>query len=63
MALTEDQIDIEERKESGRGRARREKATEPAAIRDGLREDYPWTYWERVGFNEAVAEGIPAAGG
>jgi hypothetical protein len=56
MPLTEDQIDVEERKESGRGRAGREGATEAVELRDGLQEDYPWTYWERVGYNEYVAE-------
>ena len=58
MPYTEDEIDVEERLESGRGRARREQATEPCTIRAGLREGYPWTYWERVGFNEGVAANV-----
>lgn len=61
MPLTASQVNPDERKLAGRAAAVAAGATEPKPIRDGLLEEYPYTYWWRVGYNEAIEEGATHA--
>lgn len=58
MALTADQVGVEERKAAGRAAAIARGATEPKALREGLEEEYPYTYWYWVGYNEYVVASL-----
>lgn len=55
MPLNALQVDIEARKQAGHDAAIANNATETKPIRDGLIDDYPYTYWWIVGYNEAVS--------
>jgi hypothetical protein len=54
MPLNASQVNIEEQKQKGRDAAIAANATEPKELRDGLEEEYPYTYWWWVGYNEAI---------
>lgn len=54
MALTADEVNVEERKAAGRAAALAKGATQPKTLREGLAEEYPYTYWYWVGYNEHV---------
>ena len=49
-------VDIEARKAAGRKAAQDEGATEHKPLGDTSPEQYPYTYWFVIGYNEAVDE-------
>lgn len=54
MPLTASEVDPEERKAIGRAAAQAANATELKELRAGLEDEYPYTYWYWVGYNEFV---------
>lgn len=58
MALTAAEVNIDERKAAGYAAAQSKGATEVKHLRDGLEEEYPYTYWYWVGYNEYVAASL-----
>ncbi|MEE3066556.1 MAG: hypothetical protein VYA67_21880 [Actinomycetota bacterium] len=54
MALTAAEVNVEERKAAGRAAAIAKGATQRKELREGLEDDYPYTYWYWVGWNEYV---------
>lgn len=54
MALTAEEVNVEERKAAGYAAAVAKGATELKELRAGLEVEYPYTYWYWVGYNEAI---------
>lgn len=52
--MTDDEI--ERRKEQGRQAAREAQATELKPTGQTSSDNYPYTYWYMIGYNEAVEE-------
>lgn len=49
-------VDIEARKAAGRQAAIDAHATEPKDVGQTSPENFPYTYWYVIGYNEAVSE-------
>ncbi|MDV6979669.1 hypothetical protein [Mycobacterium intracellulare] len=54
MPLGPSEVNIEERKQSGRDAAAARNATEPKSFGQTSESNYPYTYWWLVGYNEIV---------